>query len=62
VYGIESFLKKSGTVFCRRGERRKVVVVGGFIVVGARGELIAGGGRIGGGIFFSTVDEGCNGS
>jgi hypothetical protein len=59
VYGTESFLKKSGTVFCRRGERRlgRVVFVGGFIVVGGRGE--AGGGRIGGGIFFSTVDEEC---
>ena len=58
MYGIESFLKKSGTVFCRRGERRTFVVGAGFIDAGARGELTVGGGRIGGGIFFSTADEG----
>ena len=56
MYGIESFLKKSGTVFCRRGERRMGVLVGGFIAVGVREELAAGGGRIGGGIFFSGCD------
>ena len=61
MYGIESFLKKSGTVFCRRGERRIFVIGAGFIAAGARGELTAGGGRTGGGIFFSA-DEGCGGS
>jgi hypothetical protein len=56
VYGIESFLKKSGTVFCRRGERNRGVPIGGFIAVGVREELATGGGRIGGGIFFSGCD------
>jgi hypothetical protein len=62
VYGIESVLEKSATVFCRRGDRRKLMLVGGFIVAGGRGEIPAGGGRIGGGIFFSTVEEECSGS
>jgi len=61
VYGTESFRKKSGIVFCRRGERKSVAAVGDFIV-GGRGEPIAGDGRIGVGVLLSSADEECNGS